>query len=157
MFLPSDGIVKDVNPTLDLAAYATGDLLFAANEMTDCVLNTKGLSRLSTLLVLDAANQKSQLDLLIFDRDPGSLGSLNSAIDVSTTQLSYLVGFIPVAAADYVTLKSGANAVAILKPALMLPAKQGSKSFWIAGICRGSPDYAVATDLRIKLVLERQS
>ncbi len=157
MFLPSDGLVIDLNPVVDTAAYATGDVLFAPVEMPKAVLNTKGLAKLNTLMVLDAANQKSQIDLLIFDRDPGSLGVLNAALDISTLQLSYLVAFIPVAAADYVTLKANTNAVAILKPVLMLPAMALSKSFWLAGVSRGSPDYVAATDLRIKLMLERQS
>lgn len=156
MFLPSDGLVVDLNPTIDTAAYGSGDVLFAATEISNATLNTKGLARLSTLLILDAANQKSALDLIIFDRDPGSLGALNAALDISTAQLAFVVAYIPVAAADYVTLKAAANAVAIIKPQLVLPAKQGSKSFWIAGISRGTPDYVAATDLRVKLILERQ-
>jgi hypothetical protein len=156
MFLPRDGIVVDLNPPVDTAAYATGDLLFVPIEVPNAVLNTKGLAYLRTLLVLDAANQKSAIDLLIFDRDPGSLGTLNNAIDISETQMSYLVALYSVAAADYVTAKATTNAVATKIPNLMLPAKAQSKSFWLAGVSRGSPDYVAATDLRIKLILERQ-
>jgi hypothetical protein len=157
MFLPSDGLVADLNPAVDTAAYATGDLLFAPIEIPNAVQNTKGLAYLRSLLILDAANQKSAMDLLFFDRDPGSLGSLNSAIDISETQLSYLIGLYVIASADYVTLKANTNAAAAKVPNLFLPAKAQSKSFWLAAISRGSPDYVAATDLRIKLMLERQA
>lgn len=157
MFLPSDGVVIDLNPPVDTAIYASGDLLFAPIEMPNSVLNTKGVSHLRSLLILDAANQKSAMDLLIFDRDPGSLGALNAAVDVSETQLSYLVALFSVASADYATVKATTNAAASKVPNLFLPAKQNSKSFWLAGISRGTPDYVAATDLRIKLILERQT
>lgn len=157
MFLPFDGLVADLNPTVDTAAYSTGDLLFAATKIANATQNTQGLAYLQTLLVLDAANQKSQLDLLIFNQDPGSLGTLNNAIDLSTAQLAMLIGIISVASSDYVTLKATANAVASKNPQLMLPALKGSRDFWIAGVSRGSPDYVAATDLRIKCMIQRQA
>lgn len=156
MFLPFDGLVADLNPTVDTAAYATGDVLFAPTKIANATQNTQGLSYLQTLLVLDAANQKSAIDLLFFNQDPGSLGSLNAAIDISTAQLAMLIGYIVVAAADYVTVKATTNAVATKNPLLMLPALKGSKDFWIAGVSRGSPDYVLATDLRIKCMIQRQ-
>ena len=155
MFLPSDGLVADIVPTLDTGGYSTGDLLFAANQIDKATLNTKGLSYLRSLLVIDTANQKSALDLLIFDRDPGSLGTLNNAIDISTAQLGYLVAKIGVAAADYVTLKASTNAVAQYTPNILLPAKVQARDFWVAGISRGSPTYA-ASSLTFRMVLERQ-
>lgn len=156
MFLPRDGKVVDLNPTVDTAAYASGDVVFAPVEITDAVLNTKGLAYLRTLVVLDAADIKGAIDLLFFDRDPGSIAALNAAVVLSATQLSYLIGYVVVASADYVTITVANNAVAVKSPGLFLPAKQGSKSFWVAGVARGAIDYVAATDLRIKLMLERQ-
>lgn len=157
MFLPADGIVVDLNPTVDTAATASGDVIFAPTEITNAVLNTKGLAYLRGLVVLDAANIKGAMDLMIFDRDPGDIAAINAPVVLSATQLSYLVGYIVVAAVDYVTITAAGNAVAPKTPNIFLPAKQGSKSFWIAGIGRASIDYVAATDLRIKLMLERQS
>ncbi len=156
MFLPFDGLVADLNPTIDTAAYTTGDVLFAPTKIANGTLNTQGLSSLQTILVLDAANQKSAIDLLFFNQDPGSLGDLNAAVDISTAQLAMMIGIISVLAADYATIKATTNAVASKNPALMLPALKGSKDFWVAGVARGSPDYLLATDLRIKLMIQRQ-
>ncbi len=120
-------------------------------------MNTKGMSLLKTLVVLDAVNQKGDIDLLIFDRDPGSIGALNAAVDISTTQLSYLLALYSIAAANYTTVKATTNAIATKQPELFLAAKVGSKSFWLAGIARSAIDYTAATDLRIKLMLQRQA
>lgn len=155
MFLPSDGLVASLIPTLDTSAYASGDVLFAPTKIENGTLNTKGLAFLRTLVVLDSANQKVAMDLLFFDRDPGSLGALNAALDISATQLGYLIGMLNVAAVDYTTLKAATNAAAVKGPNLLLPAKQGSKDFWVAGVARGSATF-LATSLELKAVLERQ-
>lgn len=156
MFLPHDGLVANVAPTLDTSAYATGDVLFAANRIQNATLNTQGMAVLRGLVVIDTANQKAAIDLLIFNQDPGSLGALNAALDISTTQLGYLIGMLSVASADYSTLKVATNAVACKLPNLMLQALKGSKDVWVAGVSRGAPTYA-ADSLLIKAILERQA
>jgi hypothetical protein len=156
MFQPLDGIVVPITPTLDLAAYATGDLLFQANKLEKSVLNGKGFAYVREIVVLDSANQKAALDLIFFNEDPGSLGTLNSAIDLSAAQLAKMIGLVSIASADYVTLKANTNAIATKIVAdLLLPAVATSKDLWVAGISRGSPDYAAATDLTFKFMMER--
>lgn len=156
MFLPLDVNAASVIPTLDLAAYATGDLLFQANKIAKATLNGKGFAYLRSIIVLDAANQKAALDLLFFSEDPGSLGTLNAAIDLSAAQLAKVIALVSIASADYVTLKATTNAVATkLIADLLLPAVATSKDIWVAGISRGSPDYTAASDLTFKFMLER--
>lgn len=156
MFLPRDGISISVVPPVDTGIYASGDLLFAPIKLQNATLNTKGLAFLRTLLILDSANQKSAMDLLFFESDPGSLAALNAALDMPAAALALLIGTLTVASADYITLKASTNAAGLKLPSMMLPAAKGSRDFWLAGVSRGTPTYATAADLTIKAILERQ-
>jgi len=150
-----DGQLVTKQPTLDTSAYASGDVLFAPVELVDFVRDTKGLSVLRTLTVIDLANQKQAIDLLFFSRDPGSIGALNAALDVSTAQMAYFLGRVTILAADYVTLKSATNAEVTKLLEMLIPTEQLRRSVWVAGVCRsGTPTYA-ATSLIFKFVSER--
>lgn len=157
MFIPFDGISVSPALVVDTSIYASGDVLCVPKRMDNCVLNTKGMAVLRSLLVFDRINQKPAMDILIFDEDPGNIGAVNAALDLSNAQLAKLIGIISVASADFVTLKATANAVAQKMPNMMLPARQGAKEFWMAVVSRGTPTYTSASDLVVKAILERQS
>ncbi len=158
MFLPRDVASVSITPIVDTAIYASGDVLFVANRIQDIALNTKGAAYLRNVLAFDADNQKAAIDLLFFDRNPGSVAAINSAIDISAAQMAMLIGYVNLPAASYVTLKAGANAVISTSPGILLPATNPnpSKDIWVVGVSRGTPTYTAATSLVLKFILERQ-
>lgn len=157
MFLPRDGVSIDLTPTVDTSAYTSGDVLFVANKLSNATLNTKGMSYLRNILVFDADNQKQAMDLLFFDRSPGSVGTINNALDMTAAQMSYLVGIVNIATGNYTTLKAATNAVGLVTPNLFFQALQNMKEFWVVGVARGNPTYTSASSLVFKFVMERHA
>lgn len=149
------GAVISISPTLDAGAYAAGDVLFAATKLENVALDSKGLANLRTIVVLDLANQKQAIDLYFFNADPGSVGSLNAALDISNTQLANLIGRASILAADFVTAKAATNAEATKLLEMLLATANSKKDVWVVGACRsGTPTYGAA-GLQIKFIMEQ--
>lgn len=155
MAIRRDGVVVSITPTVDTSAYSSGDVISTVQTISEAALDTKGLSVLRTVLVTDLSNQKSALDLLIFNQAPGAMGADNTALDISTTQLGYMVARVSIPAANYNTLKSATNAEAMLNTEVLLPTFRGSRNLYMQIVSRGTPTYASATALTIKLIMER--
>lgn len=155
MINKSDGLVATVTPTISTSIYASGDVVGAPVEIADAVLSTKGIAILRTLVVLDKSNQKSAIDILLFNQNPGSVGSDNAALDLSSAQLDMLIGRISVAAAEYTTLKAATNAEATKLLEMLIPAKTKSTSIWVLVVSRGTPTYTTTTALSLKFIMER--
>lgn len=151
--LRRDGSTKTITPTLDAGAYTSGDVLFVPVELTDCTLDTKGASVLRMINVLDFADQKQSIDLLFFSENPGSIGAANAALALSDAEVASFLGHVTIATGDYVSGDANAYVTKFLE--MLLIAKQSSKSFWVAGVCRsGTPTYG-ASGLTFKFHLER--
>lgn len=147
-------IVVTVAPTLDTNAYASGDLLFDSAEVANAVRANGGYAILQSVTVLDKADQGVAFTLLIADAAT-DFGAANSAPDPDDTEAATVLGWIPIAAADYVDL--GASKVACVRNlGLTLKAGAATTSLYIAGINgTGTPTYGAAGDLVIKLGLLR--
>lgn len=156
MFRPLEIYAAAPSLTVDTGIYSAGDVLFVPTKIANAALSGKGFSYLRQLLIMDADNQKAALDLLFFNEDPGSLGALNAALNISTAQMAKLIGMVSVAQADYTTLKANTNAMAVKSPGtLPLSTIATSKDIWVAGVSRGTPTYTVASSLVMKFMLER--
>lgn len=150
-----DGCIVTVRPTLDTAQYASGDVLFAATKISNAAQDTKGLAYLRTLVACDLANQKQAIDLLFFNQDPGSIGALNAALNISTAQMLLLIGVLQIGTSDWTTAKAATNAYAQKLQELLVPCAQNLKDIWVAGVVRsGTPTYG-ASDLILNVALER--
>lgn len=113
------------------------------------------MAYLRTLVACDLSNQKQAIDLLFFNQDPGSLGALNAALDISTTQLLTLIGVISIGTSDWTTAKAATNAYAQKLQEMLVPCAQKLQDIWVAGICRsGTPTYG-ASSLILNVMLER--
>lgn len=155
MFQPLDLASLSLTPTLDTSAHTSGNVLFVPSKLQDAVQNGKGGAFLRSVLILDGANQKAAIDLLFFNQNPGSIGAVNTALNISAAQLAMLVGILSVATGDYATLKAATNAVGQTKAAdLPLITIATSKDLWVAGVARGTPTY-LATSLTLKFNVER--
>lgn len=145
----SPDIVVTVTPTLDTNAYASGDLLFDSTEVAAAVRANGGHAVLQSVTVIDKADQKVAFTLL-FANAATDFGTLNSAPDPDDTETATVIGWVPIAAADYIDL--GANAVACVRNlGLVFKAGAATTSLYIAGVNgTGTPTYA-ASDLVFQL------
>ena len=151
-------IIKSVQPNLASFAtpYSSGDVLGSLNTISDAVAEGKSSCKLDSLVVLDAANQKSAIDLVFFNEAPTtSFGADNDPYALNDSDLSKLIGRITVGGSDYVS-SSTTNAEATLRNLeLTLQAIAQSKALYVVAVSRGTPTYGSATDLTLKFGLEQ--
>lgn len=138
-----DGVLITLTPTLSADAYADNDVLFVPTKLENVVLDTKGLAKLRTLVVLDITSQKQDIDLLFFNEDPGNIGAANAALALSDAELASFIGHITLVAADYVD--GNTNAWITKNLDFLMGAKVKSQDLWVAGVVRsGTPAYGAA-------------
>lgn len=136
--------------------YSSGDVIGSLNTITNAVLQNKSSAILKSLLVLDAANQKSAIDVVFFHTAPeNSFGADNAAYALNDADLTKLIGRVSVAGADYIS-SSTTNAEATLKlQDILLQSARGDKNIYCVVVSRGTPTYGSATDLVLKFGLDQ--
>jgi len=142
-------LVVTVTPTLDTSAYASGDLLFDATEVANAVRANGYCCVLQSATIIDKADQKVPFTLL-FANAATDFGTLNSAPDPDDTEAATVIGWVPVATADYIDL--GAASVACIRNiGLTLKAGAATTSLYIAAMNgTGTPTFG-ASDLVLML------
>ncbi len=145
----SPDLAVTVTPTLDTNAYASGDLLFDSTAVAAAVREAGGHCLLESVTIIDKADQGVAFTILIANAAT-DFGAPNSAPDPDDTEAATVIGWVPVATADYVDL--GTSKVACIRNiGLLLKAAAASTSLYIAGVNgTGTPTYA-ASDLVITL------
>jgi hypothetical protein len=147
---------KVISVTPNLASFATpysaGDVLGSVLTLSAVALEKNATAILESVVVLDKANQKAAIDLVIFDSSPAnSIGADNAAYSLNDADLGSVVGRVSILAADYVS-SGTANAEATIKAIeILIQASTKSKDLYLAVISRGTPTYGSASDLIIKL------
>jgi hypothetical protein len=141
-------------PTVDTSAYASGDLIGAKITLANAVQVAAGSGELLSLVLSDLANQKSDIDVVLFDSDPSTTTFTDqAALDIDDADLVKVIGVISIAAADYVSFVD--NAVATLRD-LRLGFKLASgTSLYAALVCRGTPTYASSSDLKLRAIVNQ--
>jgi hypothetical protein len=141
----------DLTLSLDTAAYASGEVLAATQEIPGAVAFSGGAVALHSILVIDKDDQGQGFDLVFFDSDV-ALGPENGALTITDLDATKILGIVPIVAGDFMDL--GGSRVASLKGVgLVLRAANGSKSVWVAAISRGTGTYtAVGILLRFGFI-----
>ena len=149
----SPDIAVTVTPTCDTSAYASGDLLFDSTAVANAVRAVGGHCVLHSMTIIDKADQGVAFTLLIANAAT-DFGTLNSAPDPDDTEAGTIIGWIPIAASDYIDV--GASKIACVRNlGLGLKAGAATTSLYVAGINgTGTPTYA-ASDLVITLYFMR--
>lgn len=139
-----------VVPTVDTNIYAIGDQVGPAVEIPNAVDDSGGTGTIRTVTVIDAAKQKSALDLLLFNSAPTIASSDNAALDISDSEMvAKCIGRLKVVAGDYTDLAN--NSVGLIRSlGHLVKAANGSRSLWVVVQSRGIPLYTAATDLTLK-------
>lgn len=149
--------VPIVTPNLAsfVTPYSSGDVLGGLNTIPLAVMDPKCAAELASLVVLDAANQKSKVDLVFLNGIPAnSFGADNAAYALNDADLPLVIGRLSIADTDYVSSGS-TNAEATLRGlGLILQAVQASRTLYCIAVSRGTPTYGSASDLSFKLGLK---
>ncbi len=153
------------NPTIDTAAFATGDQIGALRAL-DNLLAPDGMgSVLTKVIVIDAAKQSAVLDVVFYYLPVTLVGAENAAADVSDADLAAAYcGHVNILAADYVILNANSAAMKACRIPLKNPGRTASGSavfvprhrLYYQLVSRGSPDYD-ATSLTLRFTVETQN
>lgn len=135
------------SPTCDTNIYASGDLI--GGKLSLVVNKNNGV--INTLVLTDAANQKSALDVVFFvDNPSNTVFTDQAALDIHDTDLKLIAGRITLAATDYVSYAD--NAEATVKPNFGYQLVSGT-TLYACLVSRGTPTYAAATDLQLRVTV----
>ena len=146
----SPDTVITVTPVCDTNAYSAGDLIFDAVEVPLAVREPGGTAILQTLVILDKADQQVPFTLIVANAAT-DFGTINSAPDPDDTECQTVIGWVPVAASDYIDL-GGADIACICNIGLLVKAAAGTRSIWLAAMNgTGTPTYGAAGALVLQL------
>lgn len=138
----------DVTLTLDTLALASGDVASDTAEVAGAVRVAGGRSMLQSLILVDEDDQGIAIDLHFFSTNV-SLGTKNSAPNISDANARNHLGVVSVAAADFKDL-GGVRVATIRNIGLMLEAAASATSVYVSAIAQGSPTYT-ANGLKLRL------
>lgn len=151
MHIRREGLEVIVNPGAAAAAYTSGDVVGTIQEIPNAVLDTKGMAVLRNVIILDADDQKKDLDIFIFNQLI-TVAADNAAFAPTYADLQKLVARVQVVTADYQSNNS--KAIALKSMEVLLPAFAKSKSLWAVFVTRSTPT-STANGLQAKLILEK--
>ena len=140
-----------LEPSIDTSAYADGDVFFDTEGITirssGVVGNTSG--EITFCRVVDTDDLKADFDIL-FLKTNVSIGTENAAVSVSDTNAKKIIGRIIVR--SYYDLGGAgiAEASGSIVPFKLLPV-DGVSTLYIAGVCRGTPNFSSASAIHLNL------
>lgn len=151
----SQSIIKSNTPTVSTSVYAAGNVV--GGKQTFTILSAvDGSASLTSLMIVDKANKKAGLEVLIFSQNP-SAGTYTDhvAFAWNMSDLPYLMRKVTVATADYITVDSVAIAD-ISIPGKAIKGTDGSNKLYMVMVTVDTPHYAAATDVTVKLGIKKE-
>ena len=133
---------------VETSALDAGDVVSTTIEIPDAVDVSGGGSLLSSLTLLDEADQGAQLDVY-FLRSNVSLGTVDSAPNISDANSREIIGVVSIATTDYVDFGGGKIAT-IRNIGLLLTALTGT-SVYVTLVTSGTPTYGAAGAVKASL------
>jgi hypothetical protein len=140
------GNVHNLTCTLDTSQYADGDVLFDTQEVPGFFPN--GVAYLLSVHVLDEDDQGAAFDLVFLESNQ-SIGTENSAPNISDANARKILGRVSIGAGDYYDI-GGSRIATVMVPTLPLKCLGEDSSLYVAGISRGTGTYS-ASGLKLKL------
>jgi hypothetical protein len=143
-----------IDLTLSLStspAYADGDVLAAAQELTNAVRATGGTGVIQSIQVIDQDDQGQALDIVISDSTI-TLGTENSAVSISDADAAKILGIVEVTGSDYVDLVNSQYASIKNIGLVIMP---DTTSLYVSAISRGTGTYtASGIVLRVGILMD---
>jgi hypothetical protein len=138
--------IKDA-AAVTAGAYVAGNAVGAKRTLTNAVRVSGGTGIIDSVVLLDRANQKAAMELIIFDSDPTNATITDHAAFVFGTDDLKVVARISIGAADYVTLNS--KALVCLRGLAIAVKAVGSTSLFAVLVTTGTPTFAATTDVQL--------
>lgn len=142
----SEENVHELTLSLDTSAYAIGDVLADTQELASFLAVSGRATTIQSITVLDEDDQGGSFDI-IFLKSNASLGTENSAPNISDTNAREVMGYVSVVGGDYIDL--GGSRIATLL-GIGLVVKASSTSIWVGAISRDAKTYS-ASGLKLKI------
>lgn len=142
-------VMNDVTPVVQVAAYATGNLIGGKISFSTAMREDGATGILQSVTLCSKSALAVDVDLILFDSDPvGTTFTERSAIAVATTDAAKVLAAITLS-----TRVTIGTPVVASRSSLNIPLKCGSASRIIYGamIARGAFTPASTTDLTIRL------
>lgn len=137
-------------PTITAGAYTSGKALGGLLTFTDLVPG--GFSKLLNLAITDKGNQKSAVDLMLFNQTFTPTADA-ATLAISSADLLNCLGVISIAQADYVSLAASTNAIATKLQAMGLIGASNNNIYGQL-VSRGTPTYVSTSDIQVRMTVE---
>ena len=126
---------------LDSSAYSDGDVLATAQQLDGVVRTASGTGIIRSITIIDTDDQAQAMDVVVSDQTI-TLGTKNSAVSISDTDASTILGIIEVAAGDYVDLINSQIARPSFDPFVIQPFT--GRDIYISAVSRGTGTYTAS-------------
>jgi hypothetical protein len=144
----------NVTPTIEAAAYATGDLITALMTLPNPYVS-RLQCELEAIIVRDAAAQSAAMDIVFFHTEPtATTFTLNSALTLAAADLPFVAGHRSIVAGNYCAF--AANSVGTVT-GIGLPVIKPigvAQTLWAVAISRGSPTYGSTSALNFSFLFK---
>lgn len=149
--MPINNLTKfvDVTPTITAGAYSAGDVV--GGLMTLNVASAGGGGVIKRVIIADGDNEKAAGSIYVFTASPTSFAD-NAAFAPVIGDFQKLIGVIPVAAGDYVTVNSEAYAL-IKDLSLEYVCPTGNLFAYFVTATGVTPTYGTTSDLQFRFVV----
>lgn len=130
-------------------AYAAKDAVGGLLTFAGAARYTAGSGRVVGVTIVDRDQERADLDLILFDQTI-TAPTNDAAFDPTDTELTYVVGWVPVSAGAYADFND--NSVAYV-PADVPYVLVGGTSLFGVLVARGTPTYTATGDLTVILTM----
>lgn len=146
----SDVIVPTITVSTD--AYTIGDSIGGKIILENALRVDEGTGILQSITVIDAANIKPEIDIILFNSNPTAATLADADPIVFSTDINKISRRIRVASTDYATI--GNVAIASVNPSMIVKSISG-KNLYVAICAVAAHDFNDASDLQIKFGIMR--
>ena len=139
---------KAVTPTITTSVYASGDAIGGIMEFTNAARSSGQSIRVEAVQVADSASLGASMDLVLFDRNPGS-GTFtdNSPADPTDAELDTIVAVVPIG--SYAGFSDNSVSDSPVERSMVL---NGTSLFGVL-VARSGPTYAATDDITVTLTI----
>lgn len=139
----ADGRCTTITPVLDTSAYASGDLIADTITMGTVCDQNAGDIILDSITIVDEDAQGVKLYIIIASAST-SMGTINSAPNISDANARNILGYVPVLTTDYITV-SGTKIATVRNIGLHLKSAAASRTLYMAILNdTGTPTYTAS-------------
>lgn len=140
--------IVDVTLALDTSAYTSGDVMSDTAVVTDAMRISNGTGLLQSIVVIDEDDSGTAFDLVFMSANR-SLGTKNSAPDISDANGRDILGIVSIAGGDFIDL-GGVRIATKANLGIPVKAATDTNDLYVSTITRGTPTYT-ASGIRLRL------